>query len=88
MAMVQDDSTLPPRYIVEHYRKAYHTVNRRDPMIRYMGNHWYYVNGETVHRKTLLDEIANLRERSQHQTLMRGGDKSLIQRLIDKLRHL
>jgi hypothetical protein len=88
MAMVYDDPTLPPRYIVEHYRKAYSNLYRRDPMVRYMGNHWYYVNGETVHRKTLLDEISRLRDLSQRQTLRLNGDKTLIQRIIAKLRNL
>jgi len=57
MMMVADDPTLPPRYIVEHFRKAYHGVHKRDPMVRYMGNHWYYVNGETVHRGTLGEDM-------------------------------
>jgi hypothetical protein len=85
--MVADDPTLPPRYIVEHFRKAYANVHKRDPMVRYMGNHWYYVNGETVHRGTLIEEIARLRELAQRQTLIKG-DRSLIQKLIAKLRNM
>ena len=87
MLLVADDPTLPPRYIVEHFRKAYNGVHKREPMVRYMGNHWYYVNGETVHRSMLIEEIARLRELSQRQTLIRG-DRSLIQKLIAKLRNM
>ncbi|GEM_PF-529229 len=99
MATVYDDPTLPPRYVVEHYRKVYHTLYRREPLVRYMGNHWFYVDGETVHRKTLLDEIARLRALTQQaQTQQRVSqlrydsatkkDKGVIKRLIDRLRNL
>ena len=87
MAMVADDPTLPPRYVVENYRRAYNMINGREPTVRYMGNHWYNVNGETVHRSTLMEEIARLRNMSQRQTLVRT-DKSVIQRLISRLRNL
>ena len=83
--MTYDDPTIPPRYIVEGYRKAYSRVHSRDPQCRYIGNHWYNVNGETVHRATLMDEINRLRYLGQRGN---GGraDRSAIQRLIDKLR--
>ncbi|MDX2160890.1 MAG: hypothetical protein SF162_06150 [bacterium] len=82
-----EDPSLPPRYIVEHFRKAYHGLHRREPMVRYMGNHWFYVNGETVHRATLIEEIARLRELAQRQTLIKK-DQSVIQKLISKLRSM
>jgi hypothetical protein len=85
--MVSDDPTLPPRHLVENYRRAYETLNKREPVIRYMGNHWYFVNGETVHRVTLIEEIARLRTLTQRQSLLQG-DKGLIHRLIDRLRNL
>ena len=86
--MVADDPTLPPRYVVENYRRAYSTINGRDPYVRYMGNHWYQVNGETVHRSTLMEEIARLRTQSQRQNIKAHTDKSVIQRLINRLRNL
>lgn len=88
MVMIADDPTLPPRYVVENYRRAYATINGRDPFVRYMGNHWYQVNGETVHRSTLMEEIARLRTLSQRQNIKANTDKSVIQRLIAKLRSL
>ena len=86
--VVTDDPTLPPRYVVENFRRAYKVVNGRDAAVRYMGNHWYNVNGETVHRVTLMEEIARLRHMSQRQMLLRAGDKTVIQRLIARLRAL
>ena len=85
--MVADDPTLPPRYVVENYRRAYEVVNGREPFVRYMGNHWYNVNGETVHRSTLMEEIARLRTMSQRQHVAKA-DKGVIQRLIARLRNL
>jgi hypothetical protein len=86
--MVADDPTLPPRYVVENYRRAYTVINGREPFVRYMGNHWYNVNGETVHRSTLMEEIARLRNLSQRQTIVANTDKSVIHRLIARLRSL
>lgn len=82
-----DDPTIPPRYVVEDYRKAYARVNRREPQCRYIGNHWYNVNGETVHRAELMGEIARLRDLAQRTTLM-TTDRSIISRLISRLRAL
>lgn len=85
--MIGDDPTLPPRYVVEDYRKAYKRVNKRDPQCRYIGNHWYNVNGETVHRAELMNEIARLRDLAQRTTLM-NTDRSMISRLISRLRSI
>ena len=85
--MVVDDPTLPPRYVVENYRRAYAVVNGREPFVRYMGNHWYYVNGETVHRLTLMEEIGRLRAMPSKQPFRRT-ERSIVQRLIDRLRSL
>ncbi len=84
--MIADDPTLPPRYICENYRRAYNVINGREPAVRYMGNHWYNVNGEIVYRSTLMEEIMRLRNMAQRQTIMQ--DKSMIQRLISRLRSL
>ena len=86
--VVVDDPTLPPRYVVENYRRAYSAVNARDPFVRYMGNHWYHVNGETVHRSTLIEEIARLRNQSQRQIIGAKTETSVIKRLIARLRSL
>lgn len=80
-----DDPTLPPRYIVDYYRQAYARVHKREPQCRYIGNHWYNVNGETVHRAMLMDEITRLRMLAQENSVS-AADKSMIQRLIARLR--
>ncbi|MBE2269688.1 MAG: hypothetical protein IAE80_15735 [Anaerolinea sp.] len=85
--IVSDDTLLPPRYVVENYKKAYLVINGKEPSIRYVGNQWYSVNGETVHRVTLLEEIARLRELSNKQSLQQTP-KSVIQRLISRLKAL
>lgn len=84
--MIADDPTLPPRYVCENYRRAYNVVNGREPAVRYMGNHWYNVNGEIVYRSTLMEEIARLRNMAQRQRVPQ--DRNVIQRLIARLRSL
>jgi hypothetical protein len=82
-----DDPTLPPRYVMDSYKRAYLKVHGREPMARYMGNHWYYINGETVHRLTLMNEISRLHEMQQAPPPIKT-DKSVIQKLIARLRSL
>jgi hypothetical protein len=82
-----EDASIPPRYVVENYRIAYTSAHGREPAVRYMGNHWYYVNGETVHRLTLMDEIERLRAMPPKRQF-KHTDRSLVQRLIDRLRAL
>jgi len=86
MSAVEDPS-LPPRYLVEHFRKVYEKAHQREPMVRYMGNHWYYVNGETVHRTTLVEEIQRLQHLVQRQNIVKT-DQNLLKRLIAKLKSL
>ncbi len=85
--LAAEDAAIPPRYVVENYRIAYVSANGREPAVRYMGNHWYYVNGETVHRLTLMQEIERLRDMPPKRQFRRT-DRSLVQRLIDRLRAL
>jgi hypothetical protein len=79
------DATLAPRHIVENYRRAYKQVHGKEPHITHVFAEWYQVNGETVHRVTLFGEITRLRSLAQHQRLT-STDKSIVQRLISKLR--
>jgi hypothetical protein len=85
--MVADDPHLPPRYVVEQFTRAYDSAYNCKPSIRYMGNHWYSVNGETVHRVTIMQEIAHLRDLSSRRQLI-NTEKSLIHRIIDRLKRL
>jgi len=82
-----DNASLSPRALIESYSHAFNAVNGRSPRVRYMGNHWFVVNGETVHRVTLMEEIARLRDLAQRQTLHRA-DKGVIKRLIARLKNL
>ena len=82
-----DNASLSPRALIETYTRDYRVINGRDPRVRYMGNHWFVVNGETVHRATLMEEIVRLRDMSQRQTL-NHADKSVIKRLIARLKNL
>lgn len=81
----EDDATLTPHSIVENYRRAYQQVHSREPYVNHLFAEWYQVNGETVHRVTLFGEISRLRSLAQQQRLAKT-DKSLVQRLIAKLR--
>ncbi|MDZ4770243.1 MAG: hypothetical protein SGJ24_14025 [Chloroflexota bacterium] len=83
--MYADDPTIPPREIIETFKVAYVKVNACDPLIAYRGNQWFVVNGEPVHRQMVIREIARLRGMAQRQTL-KSTDRSMLMRLIDKLR--
>jgi hypothetical protein len=85
--IVREEAALPPRHVIENYRRAYRTVNGREPSVRYAGNYWYFVNNEAVHHGVLVQEIARLRDMAQKQTLLKA-DKSVITRLIARLRNL
>jgi hypothetical protein len=80
----KNDATLAPKHILENYRRAYKQVHGKEPHITHVFAEWYQVNGETVHRVTLFGEITRLRALVQQQRL--STDKSIVQRLIAKLR--
>lgn len=83
--MSSDAPTLTPQIIIESYQRAFQQVHGHQPGVIHVGGQWYRVGGELIHRVTLLQEITRLSEIAQRQTLPRT-DKSLIQRLIFKLR--
>lgn len=60
--MLADDRTLTPRLILDQFVELYERVYERQPSVRYMGNHWYTIDGETVHRATIFAEIERLNE--------------------------
>ena len=78
-------TTLSPQEIVEHFQRAYKQVHGREPQVMHMFAEWYQINGEMVHRLTLFGEISRLRALAQQQRLAKT-DKSIVQRLIAKLR--
>ncbi len=80
-----DDATLTAQSIIDDYRRAFKQVYGRDPLVMHVFAEWYQVNGETVHRVALFRETARLIDLYKHQRA-RKTDKSVIQRLIAKLR--
>ena len=85
--MGDKDVTLTPQIIAESYERIYLEVNGVPATIRHVGGQWYYVNGETVHRFTLITEISRLQEVAEHQRRERA-DRSMIHRLIARLRRI
>ncbi len=85
--MGDKDATLTPQIIAESYERIYLEVNGVPPTIRHVGGPWYYVNGETVHRFALMTEITRLQELAEVQRRARA-DRSVIQRLISRLRRI
>ncbi|MCB9450394.1 MAG: hypothetical protein H6672_03090 [Anaerolineaceae bacterium] len=81
-----NDQTLSPKAIMESFYYAYRAVHQEDPKITHMFAEWYQVNGETVHRLALMNEIARLRDIANQQRLSSRADRSIIQRLITRLR--
>ena len=86
MIVRDDDPTITPKLVMESYQRAYRHVHGRAPAVRHQFGEWYYVNGETVHRRTLLSEITRLRAIAQKQRLAALADRKLMQRIIAKLR--
>lgn len=92
MEQYNDATTLTPRSITDAFKSAYRQVHGRDPQVVHMFAEWYQVNGETVHRVTLFGEISRLRGLAHYQQQQRQqqrkstADKSVIQRLIARLR--
>lgn len=82
----QQDVTLSPKSIMESFYHAYLAVHKQQPQIVHMFAEWYQVNGETVHRLTLLNEITRLRDLANQQRISSKADRSIIQRLITRLR--
>lgn len=84
----QQTDTLTPKVLIDGYERAFARVYGRPPSIQHVGGQWYYVNGETVHRLALIAEIGRLREQAQRAPRYQPEDRSVIQRLIARLRGL
>lgn len=81
-----NEVTLTPDAIIEHYSRAFYGVHQQSPDACYLGNGWYQINGEIVHRITLFLEIGRLRELETERK--RVAKSSIVKRLIGKLRGL
>lgn len=92
--------TLPTDEIIEGYGKIFTSVYGQEPRINFLGNQWYQVNGEPVHRTVMLREIERLhdlwthmretQEIEQTQQAMRPPSprRNAVQKLIGKLRRM
>jgi len=76
---------IKPEHIIMGYTRFYHTVYGRKPSVRHMGGNWYQVNGELVFHRAMILEIEHLRLLARKK---RQPEKSLIHRLINRLRKL
>lgn len=68
----------------EAYLDLYAQVHGQHPSLQYTGNHWYIVNGETIHGSMIERELEHMREQLRRQA--QRSRRSMIQRLIGKLR--
>ena len=79
--------THPAEQYMADYIDAFEDVYSRTPIVRYMGNQWYQINGETIHHTLLVSEITRLRDLAQLQR-KRTTRRGLIDRLVNKLRSM
>lgn len=80
-------ATHPADEYMDSYRVAFEQVYGREPVVRYMGNQWYQVNGEMVHHTIIVSEISRLHDLALLQR-RRTQQQSVIARLIKKLRSI
>lgn len=84
---MQGAGTTSEDQLGQSYMEAYETVYGQHPSMQYVGNHWYLVNGETVHGSMLQREVEHLTELARIQREQRKR-RNAIQRLIGRLRGL
>jgi hypothetical protein len=80
-----DTSSSREAVIQRHYCHVYRHVYGNEPIIRYVGNQWFQVNGEMVHSRTMLEQIDQLQALGRRKQI-NTGNKGMVRRLIDKLR--
>lgn len=81
-----DTTTLTPQTIVDQFSHLYRSVHKQEAYVRYVGNGWYHVNGEIVHRVTLFMEMERLQHTENSQR--KAVKTSIVNRLIARLRNL
>ena len=78
-------AVVSPKEVLKRYQHAFYNLHGKTCRSRHLHGEWYQINGEIVHRTTLEAEIDHL------HTLLRQKQrpqKSVVQRLIDRLRNL
>lgn len=76
-----------PEDIAQEYVHLYKMVHGQTPTIRCVSKQWFYIDGQTVHYRVVTDEIRDLRQHARHLHKQRT-DKSLVKRLINRLRRM
>lgn len=79
--------TITTDQVIKHYQRAFKLVYGYEPRVYYLRQQWYRVNGELVHHRVIMDQIAHLRYLARKKR-MKTHNRTTIQRLIDKLRGL
>lgn len=67
MQETYDGATLTSKHIIDSFQRAYKQVYGREAQVVHMFAEWYTINGETVHRITLFNEIKRLNELVREQ---------------------
>ncbi|MBZ0276645.1 MAG: hypothetical protein K8I60_10890 [Anaerolineae bacterium] len=74
--------TLQPEYLIESYRRAHEMVHHTPAHVTCISHDWYQINGEIVHRGTILAQTAQLSALAQQEHLHTHEKKQLIYELI------
>jgi hypothetical protein len=76
-----------PETVIKNYTYAHWLVYGSEPEMHYIGNGWYRINGEMVHHRLITEETDRLRDLARQKRL-NGRNRSMVQRLIDRLRSI
>ena len=79
--------TLTPQIISDSFRRAYKDFYGRDVHVIHCAAEWYQVDGEYVHRMTILQSLEHLREMLRARST-RDDKRNAVRRLIAKIRGL
>jgi hypothetical protein len=83
MIAQETNPTLSAKVLVDSYIQYHQQVYGWEPVVEYVGNGWYKIETEVLHRSRMMQEIARLRDMSKTQE--KNASKSMVQRLISKL---
>jgi hypothetical protein len=83
---MSDDQTLTSHVIEQAFIAAFMNLYQQTPQVRHVGGQWYYVNGETVHRFALMEQTALLESMYNERQAQERSRKSIVHRLISRLR--
>ena len=88
MRQYESTDTLTPQIISDSFRRAYKEFYGHDVNVVHCAAEWYQVNGEYVHRITMLQSLEHLREMQRARQAAAEDKRSTVRRLIAKIRGL